>query len=86
MVSNLILAFIGGLVIGAVLIFFYFRKLYIRVQTKHPEIDVTRETITAIMQGEVPKGEIIINNPVTEYVKEHEGEIKLGDILEDDHN
>lgn len=73
LVIGLICGFIGGL-------FFYAKKIHKRLTDE----EVTRETIASLIQGEVPKGEFIINNPVEEYVKEHDGEIRLGDVLEDD--
>ncbi len=80
------LSFILGLVIGAVAgfiagIFFYARKVYPTMTTEK----ITRETINSIVMQN-PKGEFINVNPVEQYLKETDGEIKLGDILEDDRN
>lgn len=80
--SSIILAFLIGFLLGGIIVFFYLRKLWQRVKKKIPEIE--RETINQIISGEEIKGDIIINNPVQEYIKNHDGEIKLGDVLEDE--
>jgi len=76
-----ILGLVVGLVVGFIFgIFFYAKKVNKRIENDV----VTRETINSIVQGEAPKGDFIINNPVQEYIKNHDGEISLGDILEDE--
>lgn len=82
--SNIILAFILGFISGAIATFFYLKKIWEKVKKKLPEVDVSRETINAIVNGEEPKGDFIKINYVEEYIKTHDGEISLGDILEDE--
>lgn len=78
------LSFLLGLVIGVVSgfvggVFYYARKVY---PTVSREI-ISRDSINALVQQN-PKGDFIQLNPVTEYIKNTEGEILLGDVLEDD--
>jgi len=78
--SNIVLAFI----VSGLVWFFLIRKFLARLQTKLPETDVRRETVSALINGEEPKGEFIKVNKVEEYINNTEGEIKLGDVLEDE--
>lgn len=64
--------FIGGL-------FYYAKKVHKRITTS----EVTRETINSLIQGEEPKGEIIINNQIEQLIKDHDGDLLLADVIED---
>lgn len=73
LVIGLVTGFVGGL-------FYYAKKVHKHITTE----ELTRETINSIIMGEEPKGEFINVNPVTEYIRNHEGqEIKLGDVIEE---
>ena len=73
LVIGLVTGFIGGL-------FYYAKRVHKHITTE----ELTRETINSIIMGDGPKGDFISVNPVTEYIRNHEGqEIKLGDVIEE---
>lgn len=74
---GLVLGLVGGFIGG---LFFYARKIHKRLTNE----EVTRETINSLIQEKPQQGDFINVNQVQEYVKNHEGEIKLGDVLEDE--
>lgn len=74
---GLVIGMVGGFIGG---LFFYAKKVHKRISNE----TVTRETINALIIGKEPKGEIIKNNPVEEYIKNHDGDILLGDVIEDE--
>lgn len=74
---GLVIGIVGGFIGG---LFYYAKKVHKNI-TKE---EITRESINALITGEVPQGDFIRLNPVTEYLKKHEGEeIALGDVLEE---
>lgn len=79
------LSFLLGLVLGALGgfiggLFFYAKKVHKRITNE----EISRETVNALIKGEAPQGDFIRVSKVEEYLKTHDGEIRLGDILEDD--
>lgn len=74
---GLITGFVGGFIVG---VFFYAKKVHKNITRD----EISRETINSIIQGEEPKGDFIQVNKVQEILKNAEGDIALGDILEDD--
>lgn len=73
---GLIIGLLGGFIGG---LYFYARKVHPRIQRE----TVTRATINSIVNGKGPEGDIIKINRTADRIKE-EGEISLGDILEDE--
>ena len=74
---GLVLGLVGGFISG---LFFYARKIHKRLNDE----EVTRETINSIIEQKAPQGDFIRINKVEQYIQSHDGEIKLGDVLDDD--
>ena len=73
---GLVLGLVGGFFGG---LFFYARKIHKKLNNE----EVTRETINALITEKPPQGDFIRLNKVDEYIKTHEGDIALGDVIEE---
>lgn len=73
---GLVIGLVGGWIGGIYYVGRYLRKNIITT-------DLPRDLINDIIIQQ-PKGEFIHVNSVEEYIKNHDGEIKLGDVLDDD--
>lgn len=72
---GLVIGLVGGFIWG---LFFYAKKVHKRLE----KVEVTRETINAIIKGDEPKGEIVEVNRVAEFIKNNDS-IALGDVIEE---
>ena len=72
-----VIAGVGGFIGG---LFFYAKRVHKNIKTE----EVTRATINSIINEQTPRGEFITVNRVEQILKDHSGDVALGDILEDD--
>lgn len=80
MVTSLLLGLVVGLVCGFVGgIFFYAKRIHVHITGER----ITREAVNSLVMGNT-RGDFIQLNPVDEYMRNADGDIKLGDVLEDD--
>lgn len=80
MITN-ILAFLLGVCLGFIGGLFYYAK---KIHKKMTDSEVINKVIESATQEEKKQGDFIKVNKVEEYIKTHEGEIALGDVLEDE--
>lgn len=73
---GLVLGIVGGFIGG---VFYYAKKVHKNITGE----TITREAINSLVM-ETPKGDFIRVNAVAEYLKNHDGDVKLSDILEDE--
>ena len=76
---NFLFGLLLGLVVGSIGGLYFYAK---KVLPKKERETLGRDVINSIIKGEDPKGEFIKMNPVTEYIKNHDGEIKLADVID----
>jgi len=74
---GLVLGLVGGFIGG---LFFYAKRVHKNIKTE----EVTRATINSIINEQTPKGEFITVNKTEQIIKDHSGDLALGDILEDE--